>query len=147
MKSISNDPESKSPRKINVGLRVLPEIKNKLAEEATKCGFSVSEHVENKILNFDRISKEKEIAEKEIQRLNEVILEKNELLKEYQDFVDKTNTEFCKTKNGNNLFNEVKKQSLDIRENDDSRRCNLSIGNPVSNNSFEDFFESLNLDL
>ncbi len=64
-------------RKITIGVRVYPELKLKLAEQAKQLGMSVSEHCENYLSNMDALLLEKGNALKEAEAFKAKVLQLN----------------------------------------------------------------------
>lgn len=60
-------------RKINIGVRGYPELKNILSGEAMDLGITISEHVENILLNKDTLLNEINNVKEEAQGLKEVV--------------------------------------------------------------------------
>jgi hypothetical protein len=67
-------------RKINIGIRAYPELKQKLAEQAIELGITLSEHAENILLNKDNLQNVVALNLKEIVSLKEHISKLNVLI-------------------------------------------------------------------
>lgn len=67
-------------RKIVLGVRCFPELKNKLTQEAIEVGITLSEHCENILLNKDILKEENENTKRVIENLNQKILKLENLL-------------------------------------------------------------------
>jgi hypothetical protein len=64
--TIEEEIQINGSRKIVLGVRCFPELKNKLSQEATDLGITLSEHTENILLNKDNSLDEKVILENNI---------------------------------------------------------------------------------
>ena len=58
IETIVHEIRNNGSRKIVLGVRCFPELKNKLSQEATELGISMSEHSENILLNKDKTIEE-----------------------------------------------------------------------------------------
>lgn len=77
--TIEEEIQINGSRKIVLGVRCFPELKNKLSQEATDLGITLSEHTENILLNKDNSLDEKEILENNIFLLEDKFSKLNNL--------------------------------------------------------------------
>jgi hypothetical protein len=81
-------------RKVNIGLRVYPEVKSKLSEKAAIIGITLSEYTESIILNNDHLLNEKANLEKQIIELKKLIEEKDEIISEFNSTASQLQKEY-----------------------------------------------------
>lgn len=77
---IAAEIEINGSRKINIGVRAYPELKNKLSEEASGLGITLSEYCENILLNKELIPNEKKYSMQEVETLRGKVSKLNSLL-------------------------------------------------------------------
>lgn len=108
--TIEEEIQNNGSRKINIGVRCYPELKNKLSAEATDLGITLSEHTENILLNKDTLLIEKENAKEEAQEHKTEVLKLKALL---ADYVNKLKDEVEK---GRRLKAENEKLNFECRD-------------------------------
>ena len=104
IKNTTEEIQINGSRKVVLGVRGYPELKIKLAKEAESLGITISEHIENILLNKDIIIYENENAKREMQadknairNLNSNIMNlKREIQNETEKF--KAETDLLKNK-------------------------------------------------
>lgn len=94
-------------RKINIGVRGYPELKNILSKEAVDLGITISEHVENILLNKDILLNEINNVKEEAQALKEEVSKLGLLV---MDLGNKLKGEI---ENGKNIKAENEKINID----------------------------------
>ncbi|MES2138268.1 MAG: hypothetical protein V4511_01070 [Bacteroidota bacterium] len=94
-------------RKINIGVRGYPELKNILSKEAVVLGITISEHVENILLNKDVLLKEINNLKEETQALKEEVSKLRHLA------IDLGNRLKGEIENGKNINTENEKINIE----------------------------------
>lgn len=115
-KALNLDAVKQSQNKVTLGFKCNPNVKLDLAQKADKLGLTLSEYVENLIMNSEKIFDQITAQEKEEKaRLTLTNKEQKEIIEFYEnDFLKK-------------LFEKYKNQTAEFK-NDKNETVNLKIG-------------------
>ncbi|MBL0201320.1 MAG: hypothetical protein IPP81_14640 [Chitinophagaceae bacterium] len=113
-KALNLEAVKQSHNKVTVGFKCPPAVKLDLAEKAENLGITLSEFVENLIMNSEKLFEKFKMHEKEEkERLTLTIIEQKETIEFYQN--DLLRNLFEKSKNQTATYKNEKNETLNLK--------------------------------
>jgi HAMP domain-containing protein len=136
MENLTNKSQASTIRaaRVNIGVRVQPEIKDLFTRRAVALGMPISEFTESILLNHDPLQKEIEDLKKELGDLKEVKIEKDQIIEEFKEVgvlvrakFNELKTEISELKSSNtDVTNQLRIANDEIRSNKEKHLLELS---------------------